>query len=100
MAPRKRFQAAYRELQSSATRVHDQQDREVGTLARLPPWPATGRGRDRLTGFTQAFDVSPGRMVVCDRRFLFGDALVTGDVSELKARADTLVSSVQLEPAS
>jgi 2-dehydro-3-deoxyphosphogluconate aldolase / (4S)-4-hydroxy-2-oxoglutarate aldolase len=32
--------------------------------------------------------------------FLLGDALVTGDVSELKRRADTLVSSVQLEAAS
>jgi 2-dehydro-3-deoxyphosphogluconate aldolase / (4S)-4-hydroxy-2-oxoglutarate aldolase len=32
--------------------------------------------------------------------FLFSDALLTGDVSELKARADQLVSSVQLEPAS
>jgi hypothetical protein len=32
--------------------------------ARLLPWAATGRGSDRLTGFTQAFDVSPGRMVV------------------------------------
>jgi 2-dehydro-3-deoxyphosphogluconate aldolase / (4S)-4-hydroxy-2-oxoglutarate aldolase len=31
---------------------------------------------------------------------LFGDALLTGDVSELKSRADTLVSSVQLQPAS
>jgi 2-dehydro-3-deoxyphosphogluconate aldolase / (4S)-4-hydroxy-2-oxoglutarate aldolase len=31
---------------------------------------------------------------------LFGDALLTGDVSELKARADTLVSSVQLQSAS
>jgi 2-dehydro-3-deoxyphosphogluconate aldolase / (4S)-4-hydroxy-2-oxoglutarate aldolase len=32
--------------------------------------------------------------------FLLGDALLTGDVSELKARADQLVSSVQLEAAS
>jgi 2-dehydro-3-deoxyphosphogluconate aldolase/(4S)-4-hydroxy-2-oxoglutarate aldolase len=32
--------------------------------------------------------------------FLLGDALLTGDVSELKARADQLVSSVQLPPAS
>jgi 2-dehydro-3-deoxyphosphogluconate aldolase/(4S)-4-hydroxy-2-oxoglutarate aldolase len=32
--------------------------------------------------------------------FLLGDALLTGDVSELKRRADTLVSSVQLEAAS
>ena len=32
--------------------------------------------------------------------FLLGDALLTGDVSELKARADQLVSSVQLQPAS
>jgi 2-dehydro-3-deoxyphosphogluconate aldolase/(4S)-4-hydroxy-2-oxoglutarate aldolase len=31
---------------------------------------------------------------------LLGDALLSGDVSDLKARADTLVSSVQLQPAS
>jgi hypothetical protein len=73
----------------------------VGTFKRdFYRGPATGRGRDRLTGFLQAFDVSQGGWSYDDRRFLFGDALVTGDVSELKARADTLVSSVQLEPAS
>ena len=32
--------------------------------------------------------------------FLLGDALLTGDLSGLKARADQLVSSVQLQPAS
>ena len=32
--------------------------------------------------------------------FLLGDALLTGDLSGLKARADRLVSSVQQQPAS
>jgi 2-dehydro-3-deoxyphosphogluconate aldolase / (4S)-4-hydroxy-2-oxoglutarate aldolase len=41
-----------------------------------------------------------GAVAVGVSGFLLGDALLTGDVSELKARADTLVSSVQLEPAS
>jgi 2-dehydro-3-deoxyphosphogluconate aldolase / (4S)-4-hydroxy-2-oxoglutarate aldolase len=41
-----------------------------------------------------------GAVAVGVSGFLLGDALLTGDVSGLKARADTLVSSVQLEPAS
>jgi 2-dehydro-3-deoxyphosphogluconate aldolase / (4S)-4-hydroxy-2-oxoglutarate aldolase len=41
-----------------------------------------------------------GAVAVGVSGYLLGDALLTGDVSELKARADTLVSSVQLEPAS
>jgi 2-dehydro-3-deoxyphosphogluconate aldolase / (4S)-4-hydroxy-2-oxoglutarate aldolase len=41
-----------------------------------------------------------GAVAVGVSGFLLGDALLTGDVSELKARADQLVSSVQLEPAS
>jgi 2-dehydro-3-deoxyphosphogluconate aldolase/(4S)-4-hydroxy-2-oxoglutarate aldolase len=41
-----------------------------------------------------------GAVAVGVSGFLLGDALLTGDVSELKARADTLVSSVQLQPAS
>jgi 2-dehydro-3-deoxyphosphogluconate aldolase / (4S)-4-hydroxy-2-oxoglutarate aldolase len=40
-----------------------------------------------------------GAVAVGVSGFLLGDALLTGDVSELKARADTLVSSVQLQPA-
>jgi 2-dehydro-3-deoxyphosphogluconate aldolase/(4S)-4-hydroxy-2-oxoglutarate aldolase len=41
-----------------------------------------------------------GAVAVGVSGFLLGDALLTGDVSELKARADQLVSSVQLESAS
>jgi 2-dehydro-3-deoxyphosphogluconate aldolase/(4S)-4-hydroxy-2-oxoglutarate aldolase len=41
-----------------------------------------------------------GAVAVGVSGFLLGDALLTGDVSELKARADTLISSAQLEPAS
>jgi 2-dehydro-3-deoxyphosphogluconate aldolase/(4S)-4-hydroxy-2-oxoglutarate aldolase len=41
-----------------------------------------------------------GAVAVGVSGFLLGDALLTGDVSELKARADTLISSVQLKPAS
>jgi 2-dehydro-3-deoxyphosphogluconate aldolase / (4S)-4-hydroxy-2-oxoglutarate aldolase len=40
-----------------------------------------------------------GAVAVGVSGFLLGDALLTGEVSELKRRADTLVSSVQLEPA-
>jgi 2-dehydro-3-deoxyphosphogluconate aldolase / (4S)-4-hydroxy-2-oxoglutarate aldolase len=41
-----------------------------------------------------------GAAAVGVSRFLFGDALLTGDVAGLKSRADQLVSSVQLIPAS
>jgi 2-dehydro-3-deoxyphosphogluconate aldolase / (4S)-4-hydroxy-2-oxoglutarate aldolase len=41
-----------------------------------------------------------GAVAVGISGFLLGDALLTGDVSELKTRADTLVSSVQLQSAS
>ena len=41
-----------------------------------------------------------GAVAVGVSGFLLGDALLTGDVSELKARADTLISSAQLKPAS
>ena len=56
----------------------------------------------RQLGFTPvtAVAMSLGAAAVGVSGFLLGDALLTGDVSELKRRADTLVSSVQLEPAS
>jgi hypothetical protein len=41
-----------------------------------------------------------GAVAVDVSGFLLGDALVTGDVSELRHERAGLVSSVQLEPAS
>jgi 2-dehydro-3-deoxyphosphogluconate aldolase / (4S)-4-hydroxy-2-oxoglutarate aldolase len=37
-----------------------------------------------------------GAVAVGVSGFLFGDALLTGDVADLKTRADQLVSSIQL----
>ena len=41
-----------------------------------------------------------GAVAVGVSGFLFGDALLTGDVAGLKPRAEQVVSSVQSEPAS